>query len=186
MRKKIISYLLIVIGISITCYPYLLERRQVTEEHNKIAYTLEQEAGYRKVKIEDTYDLILEIPQINLKKGIYKKNDKRNNINENVVIHEKSDYPNVYNSNLILFAHSGIGLKAYFNDLVKLNEDSLVKVYYKNKKYTYKIDHYDIVSKDGTIEIIRDKNKKTITLITCSQQDKSKQLVYIGYLIDEI
>ena len=100
-------------------------------------------------------------------------------------MHESSTYPSNDISNLILMAHSGIGEKAYFNDLIKLNTDSLIKIYYHNIKYTYKIAfNYDI-EKDGTALIKRDKSKKTLTLITCSQKDKSKQLIYIGYLIDE-
>ena len=130
--------------------------------------------------------MILSIPQIKLKKGIYLKEDKRNNIEENIEIHKESDYPNVDNSNIILMAHSGTGANAFFKDLEKLNQDSLIELYYEKAKYVYKIDNYYDIDKIGIATIKRDINKKTITLITCSQKDKTKQLVYIGYLIDEI
>ena len=58
-----------------------------------------------------------------------------------------------------------------------------------NKKFISndkKINEYYDIEKNGTASIKRDINKKTITLITCSQKDKTKQLIYIGYLIDEI
>ena len=62
----------------------------------------------------------------------------------------------------------------------------VIEFYYNHSKYIYKIDNYYMVDKTGKVNIIRDKNKDAITLITCSQTDKTKQLVYIGYLIDKI
>lgn len=180
------AYILIIVGTLITIYPYIMERYITTKEINKIENTLAKEYGYSKINIYDTYDAVLSIPQINLKKGIYNKNDKRNNIEKNVTIHSLSNYPNEENSNLILMAHSGSGKKAHFKDIYKLNTDSLVEFYYKNTKYIYKIDNYYTIEKTGSANIKRNPNKKTVTLITCSQKDKTKQLIYIGYLIDEI
>ena len=54
-----------------------------------------------------------------------------------------------------------------------------------NIKYTYQIyDKYN-VDKDGTIEVSRIKNKSMITLTTCNQIDKSKQVVVLGELIEK-
>lgn len=180
------SCILIIIGVIITVYPFIVERYIVTKETNKIENTLAKQYGYSKINNNDTYDAILSIPQINLKKGIYSKDDERNNIEKNITIHSLSDYPEYENSNLILMAHSGSGVKAYFKDINKLNEDSLIEYFYKNTKYVYKIDNYYTIEKNGSAKLKRNPNKKTITLITCSQTDKTKQLIYIGYLIDEI
>lgn len=180
-----LGYFLLIIGTILMMNQYVLERKEVVTEKNKILYTLQEQTGYLK-REKDTYDMILSIPQIGLKKGIYKKEDKRNNIEENVTIHKQSNLPDQENSNVILMAHSGNGKKAFFNDLDKLNEDSLIEFYYQKTKYVYKIDHYYSEEKIGTLMIRRNPTKKAITLITCSQEDKSKQLVYIGYLIDEI
>ena len=186
MKKIRFGYLLLIIGIILTANNYISERKEIFIEKNKIDYTLEKEVGYYKKNIEDTYDAILHIPQINLKKGIYEKDSKHNNIEENVTIHNTSDYPNNEDSNLILIAHSGTGKKAFFKDIDKLNEDSLIEFYYQRKKYIYKIDNYYMIEKNGSAKIKRDTTKKTITLITCNEKDKTKQLIYIGYLIDEI
>lgn len=186
MKKVKLGYLLLMMGVIWTSYKYVSERNAIVYEKNKIAYTLQQQTGYLKKEVADTYDAILSIPQIELKKGIYKKEDVRNNIDESVTIHELSDYPNEDNSNVILMAHSGTGKKAYFNDLEKLNTDSLIEFYYQKTKYVYKIDSYYTIEKTGVASIKRDATKKAITLITCSQSDKTQQLVYIGYLIDEI
>lgn len=179
------GYILIIIGVLLVSYQYLSEREKITKEKNKIEYTLQNEVGHIQKEIDDPYDMILEIPKISLKKGIYPKEDPRNNINQNVTIHLSSNYPDSENSNLILMAHSGIGEKAFFQELSQLDQDSLIKIYYHKKLYTYQIDHYYEISKTGTAKIVRDSSKKTVTLITCSQKDKTKQLIYIGYLLDE-
>jgi len=181
-----IGYLLLIIGTLLISYQYIIERKELIIEKNKIENTLQQQTGYLVKKDIEVYNMILSIPQIKLKKGIYTKEDKRNDIEENIQIHEVSDYPNQDNSNVILIAHSGTGKKAFFKDLEKLNQDSLIELYYNNIKYVYKIDNYYNINKIGTASIKRDKTKKTVTLITCSQSDKTKQLIYISYLIDEI
>ena len=94
--------------------------------------------------------------------------------------------PDIENSNLILAGHNGTSNVSFFNDLDKLKEDSLVYVYYNNIKYIYKINNNYEVKKDGKVEIIRNRNKTTITLITCKKDSKDKQLVYIGYLVDKV
>lgn len=186
MKIVSIGYILLAIGSLLIGSSYVYERNEVITEKNKIEYSLQKEVAYLKKEIEDTYDIVLSIPQISLKKGIYSKSDFRNNIDKNITIHKLSDYPDSENSNLILMAHSGNTNVAYFKDLYKLNSDSLIEVYYQRIKYVYKIDNYYQVIKNGKVEIKRDLDKKTITLITCSQMDKTKQLVYVGYLIDEI
>lgn len=173
-------------GIILFTYPRIVNHKKISVEKNKIISTLEIEAGYNYKNESDIYDGIIEIPQINLIKGFYTIEDKRNNVDKNITVHHSSTYPNTENSNLILMAHSGVGEKAYFNDLIKLDKDSLIKIYYKGKKYIYKIDNYYEIDKTGNAIIQKNKNKKSITLITCSQKDKSKQLIYIGYIIDEI
>ena len=185
MKQNKLALFLIIIGILWTSYKYISKNEELIIEKNMIDNTLQNQVSYLKKDV-DTYDMVLEIPKINLKKGVYSKYDIRNTIKKNVMIHEKSDYPNQENSNLILMAHSGNSDIAYFNDLVKLDTDSLIKVYYQNVKYTYKLNHYYDVDKFMPTKIIRDKTKNTITLVTCNQKDKTKQTIYIGYLIDKI
>lgn len=179
----LIGYLLLIIGIIFTSTNLIIERNEKIKESNKIDYTLGNQISY--IEKDDLYDIILSIPKIKLRKGIYSKKDKRNNIEKNVMIHMASDYPDKDKSNVILVAHSGSGDKAFFNDLDQLNEDTLIELYYNHTKYVYKFNNYYNVEKNGKVYINRDKSKKTITLITCNKKDKTKQVVYIGYLIDE-
>lgn len=185
--KRIISLIgicLIIIASIFYTKRLIDKRKKVYLETNKIEYTLKNMIGYNYYNENDIYDAIISIPLIKLKKGLYKINDVRNNIEENIMVDKHSTYPNTPNSNTILIAHSGYGEKAYFKDLDKLNNDSLLEFYYNHTKYIYKVDNYYLVDKTGKVKINRDDNKTTLTLITCKGKDK--QIVYIAYLIDQV
>ena len=49
-------------------------------------------------------------------------------------------------------------------------------------KYTYVVSSMYEIEKDGDAEIYRDKDKSTLTLITCKTSDFSKQSIIILYL----
>ncbi len=132
------------------------------------------------------YIAILEIPSINLKRGLVDYNSKYNNIKYNIQIIEHSEMPNVENSNLILAGHNGTSNVSFFKDLYKLKEDSLIYLYYDGYKYIYKLNNSYDTNKDGNVEIIRNRYKNTITLITCKRNTKDKQTVFIGYLVDKV
>ena len=128
---------------------------------------------------------MLEIPNINLKKGLYDIHSKNNTVSKGIQIMKESDMPDVVNGNFILASHSGTGRIAYFNKLNQLKIDDKVYVYYDHIKYTYQIIRINNVVKDGTIEIERLKTNNMITLTTCSQSDKEKQLILIGQMVNK-
>lgn len=182
MKKiKMLGIFLIIFGLCLYSYNYYKEIKSIKTEKNKIENTIK---NYTSYNTNDVYDMVLSIPKIALKKGIYKKDDKRNNIEENVTIHKESDYPDSLGSNVILMAHSGTSKISYFDELDKLDYDSLIEIYYNEIKYVYKIGKIYDVNKDKVY--IEDDNRKRVTLITCSKKDKTKQVVYVGYIIDEI
>ena len=39
---------------------------------------------------------------------------------------------------------------------------------------------------NGNVEIVRNRYKNTITLITCKKGTKDKQTIFIGYLVDKV
>lgn len=132
------------------------------------------------------YIAILEIPSINFKRGLVDYNSKYNNVKYNIQIIEHSEMPNVENSNLILAGHNGSSSVSFFKDLYKLKDDSLIYLYYDGYKYIYKLNNYYDTNKDGKVEIVRNRYKNTITLITCKRNTKDKQTVFIGYLVDKV
>lgn len=125
----------------------------------------------------------IEISKINLKKGFVDPSSKYNDIQYNVTILKGFDYPDVVNGNFILAAHSGTGIHSYFKDLYKLKNDDTVVITYKNKKYTYKIVKIYTQKKQGYLTIYRNVKKTTLTLITCTKDNKTSQTVYIAELV---
>ena len=156
---------------------------KITEEDGELA----DNTSYRFSKVENTniYVGYLVIPDINLKKGFTEKTSKYNTISKNIQILSSSDYPDKENGNVIFAAHSGNSSVSYFNKLYLLNNGATVYIEYNNLKYTYKIINIYTVPKSGQVEIKRNKNKSSITLITCSKDDNSTQTVYIGELISK-
>ena len=186
MNKRLVGCLFIIVGVFIFSYKMIDKRNKIEVENNKISYSLNKQINYRYLDMDDLYEMVLVIPKINLKKGIYDKNNKKNNISINVAINKESNYPSDVNSSVILMAHSGSGNNAFFNKLSDLDNDSLIELYYNHKKYIYKFEYSYCVLKNEKISISKEKNRKALFLITCSQEDKSMQVVYVGYLIDEI
>lgn len=132
------------------------------------------------------YVAMLEIPKVDLKRGLVAKNSKYNNVNRNIMTLKESTYPNVEKGNLILAAHSGSGYISFFKNLYKLKVKDIANVYYNNVKYTYEITNIYLQDKVGHLYIYRDRNKTTLTLITCTKNNKKKQTVYIAELVSQV
>lgn len=160
------------------------EEEVVSNEVEEVSKTQEEKTEASSPTYN--YIAILEIPSINLKRGIVDYNSWANNVRYNIQIIEHSQMPYVENSNLILAGHNGTSNVSFFKDLYKLKEDSLIYLYYNGYKYIYKLNNFYDTDKDGKVEIIRNKYKNTITLITCKKGTKDKQVVYIGYLVDKV
>lgn len=191
----VIGILLIFLSASYLIFNYCNNQRLKETEDNKIEEFFEIEEE-EKEEIEEpieqtkeevkeiNYDYIavLEIPKINLKRGLVSTDSKYNNVNYNIKIVDGSLMPYVRNGNLILAGHNGSAYISFFKNLYKMDIGDSVYVYFDSIKYEYKIaDIYD-VDKTGTVNISRDKNRTTITLITCKKYSKDKQTVFIGYL----
>ena len=132
-----------------------------------------------KKYISYTYIGQLSIPKIRFKRGFVKKESKYNNIEYNITIANEADYPDVKNGNFILMAHSGDAPISFFEPLYKLELGDIATVSYNAKAYYYRLVKTYQVEKTGKIAIYRDYNKKTLTLITCTHDDLTKQSVYI-------
>jgi LPXTG-site transpeptidase (sortase) family protein len=130
----------------------------------------------------DDYVSVLKIPKIKLEKGLFAKSSKYNSVEYNVMLHEKSDTPTVVNGNVILVAHSGTSSVSYFRNLVKLNVGDTAEIYYHGRKYTYQIVNIYEVDKTGTVQINRNIDKNTLTMITC-KHNTDKQIVFISELV---
>lgn len=127
----------------------------------------------------EPYLAVLKIPKIDLERGFYDKTSSLNNVDYNILFHSNSSYPNELNGNVILASHSGSSSISYFKNLYKLELNDEAYINYKNTTYTYKVVNIYKEEKDGTVAIYRNKEKSTLTLITCTKNDNTKQTIYI-------
>lgn len=192
---KCIGLFLLVCGAFMFIYNQTMKTRSNEENNLKIEEFLENETNEEIVVEEDikeetntsnvsSYDYIavLEIPSINLKRGLVDPSSKYNNVNYNIQIINKSTMPDVVNGNLVLAGHNGASYVSFFRNLDKLNINDKIYIYYGGYKYEYSLSKIYDTPKDGNVEVHRDNSKTTITLITCKKNTKDTQVVYIGYL----
>ena len=189
----IIGSLLSLIGFSLIFYDFYSNRKIKKYEENAIQEYYKEEIKTKSLDDEIiqtkeevnvskiNYIAILKIPKINLERGLVDQNSYLNNVNYNVEILDNSDMPNVKNGNVILAAHSGNSRISYFKNLDKLDIADEISIDYQNKIYTYKVTDKYLIEKTGTAEIIKNKNKNTLTLITC-KHNTNNQIVIIAEL----
>ena len=140
-------------------------------------------------KKEDNYTYeeylgVVDIPKISLYKGFYNKDSKLNNVKFNLYVLPESIYPDIDKGNLIIAGHSGNYNNSYFANLYKLENCDTITIHYNNSKYIYEIVNIYYEKKTGSVRIFRNKEKTTLTLITCTKDDKYHQTIYIAELIE--
>lgn len=196
-KFQLLGITVVIIGIMIVIIPIFLNINKTNKENSKVEDYIEKTAIINEpikkennteqenkinVNNDENYLLILEIPKISLKRGVYSFDSKLNTIEKNVQIMKESILPNVECGNLVLEAHNGTASLSYFKELYKLKNGDIANIYFNGTKYTYMVsDIYD-VSKDGIVEVYRDENKTTLTLITCKRNTNDRQLVIVFYL----
>ena len=124
------------------------------------------------------YIAVLEIPAINLTRGLVDKSSPNNNVNKNIYMLKDTVLPDEDTiSHIILASHSGNSYVSYFKNLHKLDINDEIYFYYKNSKYIYSIYKIDEVDKTGNIEL-KKTNSSDITLITCKGNLKKQIVIY--------
>ena len=131
-----------------------------------------------------SYVFILEIPKINLKKGIYDLNDKNNNVDKNIE-YLSSDLPSVDKGTTILASHNGNTRVSYFKRLEELSNNDKAYIYYNGIKYIYEVYDQEVVDKIGTIKVNKNKQVSNLILISCKNGTNDKQIVYKLKLINK-
>lgn len=186
----IIGSLLFLIGVGFIAYDCISNKQLDKQEEQALENFYHEEkiiidstddthvAEKVKEQVKTNYIAVLKIPKINLERGLVDPSSYLNNVNYNLEFVEGSSMPDQDKGNVIIAGHSGNARISYFRKLDKLSLGDMVYINYNNKTYSYKVvDIYDI-EKTGKAEIIKDKNKSTLTLITCRHNTK-KQIVII-------
>ena len=188
--------LLIILGLFLLFKDYYseLEEEQIEKDSIKEYYDnvelKESEITYENKSIEKEkkttskknkkidYVAVLKIPKINLTKGLVSQDDHLNNVKYGIEILANSSMPDKEKTNLILASHSGTASISYFDKLDRLKITDKVFIDYKNKTYAYNVVNiYDVI-KNGKANLIYNKNKNNLILITC-RRNTNKQIVVI-------
>lgn len=192
---KILGIFLFLLGILYNIYNHYQKNKKDIIDNYRIEEFFEikeDETQTEELSVEtpiineenDNYIGILEIPKINLKKGVVDKISSSNNVNKNIYTLKETTLPDEQiNSHIILASHSGNSYVSFFKDLSKLEMKDNIYFYYKGVKYIYEISNKYEVEKTGTISL-KINNRSDITLITCIS-GTNKQVVYVGNLIDK-
>ena len=206
--RIVLGLILIILGINLLLSNYVREKRELVfsnmnmelsipkleifneepEENIETEEPEEEEESKEESKDEivnyETYTGILNIPKIGFSRGFYKKESSLNNVSFNIKIINESAYPDEDKGNVIIIGHSGNYSNSYFANLYQLELNDLATITYEGKKYTYKVTNIYTDTKNGTITILRDITKNTLTLITCTKDDETTQTVYIMNLLE--
>ncbi len=195
MSRYIIGSFFLTIGVSIIVIPKILKMNYLIQEDRKVEefmnnqnddlnsedLNLESNSSDVTSNVQNEildYIAVIEIPKINLKKGIYPKDSYLNSINNGIEILKEAEYPEIPNSNFILASHSGSSYISYFKDLDKISIEDEIFIFYKKIQYKYRVVNKYEVDKTGKASIIRNFDKRTLTLITC-KKNYDKQIIFI-------
>lgn len=191
----IIGIFFIIIGSSVLIYDYNeKENIQKIEEKSIDEFFEDDTSDVKEIITEEpksevheeikiNYVAILEIPKINLKKGLVDKNSYLNNVNRNIYTLKETIYPNDDISHIVLAGHSGNSSVSFFKNLYRLRNNDQIYFYYNNIKYIYQINNYYEIEKTGKMNLNLSE-KSDITIITC-KSGTNKQYVYKAILVNQ-
>ena len=206
MRNKIfilLSLLMITIGLFLLAHNFLMiQKLAVFNKMDLLLYALKEPVSEKEninveVETDDVasdevepsgpakqYIATLAIPAISLRLGLVSPDSIYNNIESNITIIQPSSMPDVKKGNLIIAGHSGTGYLAFFRNLYKLQKGDQASITYQQKTYRYQLVNIYSEEKTGYVSIYRDRNKKTLTLITCTKDNDHMQTIYIFEAIE--
>lgn len=140
--------------------------------YNKNNQIVKQIKSINKIKNQKYTSIpYIEIPNFNFQRII---------INTTDLIEENKTYIGIFNKekeidkikHLVLAGHN---IKGVFSFLPEIKQNNLIYIYYKDKKYTYKVMYTKIISvKD--MYILNEKGD-FLTLITCTNNDQKRFIV---------
>lgn len=176
-NKKIVIVSTLVILFSLVYFGIYFYRYIYDNKKNNIAV---EKVINNEVEIDNenrySYTSVIEIPSINLKRGIVSSSNKYNDVKYNIELIKRND------NEIIVASHNGNAYNSYFKDLHKISLGDEILFYDDGNIYKYIFTDKYTIKKDGYADIYNDQTKKSLILITCSEEDDNAQDVYIGYL----
>jgi len=126
---------------------------------------------------------VIEIPQINLMRGLFPIGSRYNHVDRNLEILVPSAMPNIDGGLLTIAGHSGSANISFFRHLDRLQEGDYVFVYYNQIKYIYEVFRIERQERNGILEVVRNFNYTELLLTTCDPRDDYKQLLVMARLV---
>lgn len=189
------SLLLFIGGCLLIAFPYFdychdkeeekVKIKKFIDKNSEIANSFSSEKTIQTEPLQqEDFLAVIEIPKIELRKGLVDRNSPNNDVDKNICILKETTFPDEKeNSHILLAAHSGTGKIAYFKNLSKLEQKDRINFYYKGTKYIYEVSDMYEIEKTG-MATIRYTNGSDITLITCVY-GTNKQIVFVAKLKKE-
>ena len=189
----IVGFIFLFSGLSLILYNYISNKLSINKEKDAIEryYIDDKEAVIDNGSTNDfkdnsevksnsklEYIAILKIPKIDLVRGLVDPKSHLNSINYNVEIIDGSDMPDKEKGNMILAAHSGNSRISYFRNLDKLKRNDKVTLDYNGITYNYKVVNIYDIEKTGSVNIVKNNDTTTLTLVTC-RHNTNKQIIII-------
>ena len=186
----LIGSIFIFISLIMLSFKFITDYHQTSKIKNSIDYFWQnnfpnEEPSFKEETIIPLaiydYIAVLEIPALNLKRGLFAINDQRNNLNQNLEILTNSDMPNIESGLMIIAGHSGRSSVSFFKNLDSLKEKDKIYLYYQNIRYIYEVSTLLRQDKTGNIFLSRSNNAELI-LTTCDPKSKDKQFIVVAKL----
>lgn len=176
-EKSIVLLSIVLILLSTTYFTIKIYKYYEDYQNNKESVNAYINNEIEIIKEEKyQYSRVLEIPALNIKRGILDINNEYNDAKYNIELIKEDE------NMIILAAHNGKRPNSYFGTLNNIELGDKIKYYKDNIVYEYIYsDSYDI-KKNGYADIYSKRDQKSIVLITCKDNDEEAQTVYIGYL----
>lgn len=176
IKEKLFSFIILSI-YGITCFSIYqlcpVETRDISKQNTPLYTSFNEE-----VEVFEDNDIILflEIERLNLIRPVFPLDHVKNNVDENVTLLAGSVPSDAGYEILLLAAHSGDDIVAYFNELNQLQIGDILKIHTNDSTFIYLINEIWEEDRNGFIHVKKYLNKQLI-LTTCSTDNDNMQLV---------
>ncbi|KGM95674.1 sortase [Clostridium novyi A str. 4552] len=196
MKKNIIPVLLIVIGLCLVCTGVGLkiysknkeanliekfnEEIQLEKQNNKLHEERKGDSNNKNTNKNRSIDYgneiaLIDIPSIDLQSVIV-EGMKKEQLRYYLCHFEDTAMPGE-NGNFSIAGHSSFIYNEILNNLYKVNVGDVIKLRTKKGEFNYFITKKFIVEPNEIEVLEQNENKKTMTIVTCSNRGKKRLIV---------
>ncbi|KEH98873.1 sortase [Clostridium botulinum C/D str. BKT12695] len=196
MKKNIIPVLLIVIGLCLVCTGVGLkiysknkeanliekfnEEIQLEKQNNKLQKERKGDSNNKNTNKNRSIDYgneiaLIDIPSIDLQSVIV-EGMKKEQLRYYLCHFEDTAMPGE-NGNFSIAGHSSFIYNEILNNLYKVNVGDVIKLRTKKGEFNYFITKKFIVEPNEIEVLEQNENKKTMTIVTCSNRGKKRLIV---------